>query len=75
MARSPRCPDCSKPIRLDGTPQVGRRVTCPSCMAFLEVINLNPIELDWAADIAWPRPSDEMPDGASGDIEASSSTP
>ena len=28
--------------------KVGRSVTCPCCEAELEVIDLDPVELDWA---------------------------
>ena len=44
------CPDCDESIRVPGKPQLGQRFVCQSCSAELEVINLEPIELDWAFD-------------------------
>ncbi|MCL7454942.1 MAG: hypothetical protein M8467_18045 [Anaerolineae bacterium] len=42
------CPDCEEPIQLGERPKVGQRVTCRSCGAELEVIEVSPLELDWA---------------------------
>lgn len=44
------CPDCDEEIRLGPTPKIGQRVTCPDCGAELEVIEVDPLELDWAYD-------------------------
>ena len=44
------CPDCDRLIHLPSKPSVGDPVTCPHCRAKLEVIDLNPIELDWMYD-------------------------
>lgn len=44
------CVHCKKTIPLGPRPEIGRRVTCPACQAVLEVISVNPIELDWAYD-------------------------
>jgi lysine biosynthesis protein LysW len=44
------CPDCDEVIRLKGKPRLEQRVTCRSCGAELEVINLTPLELDWVYD-------------------------
>ncbi len=44
------CPDCDSDIKLGGDPRKGQKVTCPSCGAYLEVVGLSPIELDWALD-------------------------
>jgi lysine biosynthesis protein LysW len=41
------CPDCGNKINLGSQPQEGQRLTCPNCEADLEVIGLNPLELDW----------------------------
>ncbi len=40
------CPECDREINFP-SPQIGQRVICPHCNADLEVIGLNPIELDW----------------------------
>lgn len=41
------CPSCDARIRISGDPDIGMRVTCPECGDLLEVVELNPIELDW----------------------------
>jgi len=48
------CPDCEEPVRV-ATPKLGQRVTCQSCGAELEVVEVSPLELDWAYD----EPSDD----------------
>jgi lysine biosynthesis protein LysW len=45
-----RCPDCGEKIRLQGRIYVGKEVICPDCDAVLEVIDTEPVELDWAFD-------------------------
>ncbi len=42
------CPECDAEVGLGKTVKLGQRITCHSCGAFLEVIDTNPIELDWA---------------------------
>lgn len=44
------CPDCDEEITLDRKPKIGQRVTCPNCEIALEVIETEPLELDWAYD-------------------------
>jgi lysine biosynthesis protein LysW len=44
------CPDCGEKIRLQGRIYVGKEVICPDCDAVLEVIDTEPVELDWAFD-------------------------
>jgi len=44
------CVHCKERISLGARPEVGQRVTCSACQACLELISLNPIELDWAYD-------------------------
>jgi lysine biosynthesis protein LysW len=41
------CIDCEKPIRLESQPKQGEIIVCPSCGTELEVINVEPTELDW----------------------------
>lgn len=43
------CPDCGQKIRLWAPLKVGEEVICPHCEADLEVVNLDPVELDWAS--------------------------
>jgi alpha-aminoadipate carrier protein LysW len=45
------CPDCVGRIYLGRKPWIGQPVTCESCGADLEVVDLNPLELDWAGDL------------------------
>jgi alpha-aminoadipate carrier protein LysW len=44
------CPDCDERIVLNPNPRVGKRITCPHCEADLEVIGVDPLELDWVYD-------------------------
>lgn len=41
------CIDCQQPIHLESQPVEGEIIHCPSCGTELEVINLEPTELDW----------------------------
>ena len=42
------CPDCGEKIMLKGIIQIGQKVFCRNCEADLEVVDLYPVELDWA---------------------------
>lgn len=44
------CPGCEEDVRLAGRLKLGQHVSCPSCGALLEVVSVNPVELDWAFD-------------------------
>ena len=46
----PECPSCDHKITITGQPRVGQRLTCPSCRAELEVIWLDPVEVDFPFD-------------------------
>jgi hypothetical protein len=52
------CPDCEEPVHLGQTPKVGQRIVCANCEADLEVIEVSPLELDWAYD----EPSEDWSD-------------
>lgn len=41
------CPNCGFVIRFKTIPEMGDLVTCPKCNTELEVVWLDPIELDW----------------------------
>ena len=43
-----RCPECDRPIALGKNPKQGQFIECPECSEMLEVISLNPLELDYA---------------------------
>lgn len=44
------CPDCDSAVKLGPQARLGQKATCSSCGAFLEVVGLSPVELDWAYD-------------------------
>ena len=44
---STTCPDCGKTIRLRAPVRMSQEVACPHCDAELEVIETDPVELDW----------------------------
>lgn len=44
------CPACAEEIGLGPAIGLGSRATCPGCGAYLEIIALEPIVLDWAFD-------------------------
>jgi lysine biosynthesis protein LysW len=47
MAKTTFCLDCEHQIELGHDPQIGQRIKCPYCEVELEIINLDPPELDW----------------------------
>jgi alpha-aminoadipate carrier protein LysW len=54
------CPDCDEKITLNSKPiVVGEKLTCPHCDADLEVISVEPLELDWAYDWEWEDEDEE----------------
>jgi lysine biosynthesis protein LysW len=44
------CPECNSTISFKRTPWLGEKVTCRHCDTDLEVVDLDPIELDWTFD-------------------------
>ena len=42
------CPSCGEWVKLPDHPKIGQKITCLECEADLEVIEVNPVELDWA---------------------------
>ncbi|MCX6048449.1 MAG: hypothetical protein NT075_25375 [Chloroflexi bacterium] len=44
------CIECDEEVEIMGRITLGKKVTCQSCGAELEVANVNPIELDWAEE-------------------------
>lgn len=45
------CPSCGTHINLTLSPKMGQQVVCSSCKAELEVVWLEPVQLDWPYDI------------------------
>jgi lysine biosynthesis protein LysW len=41
------CISCDEPIRMPQAPKMGMLVTCADCGAELEIVWLDPLELDW----------------------------
>lgn len=48
MALIAVCPSCDEDVQLKGAPKIGQQVVCPHCEVTLEVIDTDPLELDWA---------------------------
>ena len=44
------CPECETEIELPSDTELWELVECPNCGAHLEVIDLEPLELDYALD-------------------------
>jgi len=44
------CPECSEEVYVDAECEQGDRVTCDECGSSLEVVGLDPIELDLMED-------------------------
>jgi len=44
------CLNCDNLLNLEAPLRVSQRISCPSCQVLLEIINLNPLELDWIYD-------------------------
>jgi lysine biosynthesis protein LysW len=57
------CPECDEDIRL-GKARLGQIVTCQHCGVRLEVVEAEPLEVDWAED-----EEDDLDDGDDLDIE------
>jgi len=41
------CPDCEEQIPVPSPPQIGQKISCPNCWAYLEVVSLKPLKLSW----------------------------
>ncbi len=51
------CPECSEDVYVDAESEQGDVVTCEECGSKLEVVGLDPLEVDLQED------SDDMDDG------------
>ncbi|MBN1287655.1 MAG: hypothetical protein JXB47_19795 [Anaerolineae bacterium] len=45
-----RCPECDAWVNVKDSVELGDIVTCPECETRLEIVGLNPLELDYADD-------------------------
>ena len=55
-----KCISCDNEIRLRRPPKIGMLVTCPECGAELELIWLDPLELDWPFIDEWDEEEEEL---------------
>jgi len=53
------CPECNSKISVK-TPKIGQIFICRACDTRLEVIDINPLELDWAFEDDLDDTFDEM---------------
>jgi lysine biosynthesis protein LysW len=56
------CPDCGSKITLNPHPVLGKKLTCPECDTELEVISVDPLDLDWAYDYSWDEDEEDYDD-------------
>jgi lysine biosynthesis protein LysW len=47
------CADCGGKILLGNSGDLGLKLVCLHCDADLEVISIDPLEVDWACDSDW----------------------
>jgi alpha-aminoadipate carrier protein LysW len=48
--QSAECPQCGVEVSVGSQPKLGKLVVCKECGADLEVVWLDPLELDWPID-------------------------
>ena len=53
------CLDCVGKITLGSQARVGLKLICPHCDAELEVISIDPPEIDWVYDWNWAEEEEE----------------
>lgn len=56
------CPDCAAEIVFSDRPKLADTVTCPECSTLLEVVSVNPLELEWAFEEDLDDGDDELDD-------------
>lgn len=44
------CPQCGNDVAVGTQPKIGKLVVCKECGAELEIVWLDPLELDWPLD-------------------------
>ena len=50
MVEKVECPSCGFKIFVGFNPRLGQHFKCQSCSSELEVVSLDPVELDWPYD-------------------------
>lgn len=53
------CPDCDGKITVNPHVKLGLKLVCPNCDADLEVISVDPLEIDWFYDWTWEEDEEE----------------
>jgi len=48
--QSTECPQCGSDVPVGSQPKLGKLVECKECGAELEIVWLDPLELDWPLD-------------------------
>jgi uncharacterized paraquat-inducible protein A len=44
------CLDCGVKFTLKGRIEIGQEITCPECGTWMEVVSLEPVQVDWIYD-------------------------
>jgi lysine biosynthesis protein LysW len=50
MVEKAECPSCGYKVIVGSHPRLGQLLKCQSCSSELEVVSLDPVELDWPYD-------------------------
>ena len=53
------CPDCGERITFNPHAKLGMKITCLECDSELEVISVDPLEVDWVYDYSWDEDEDD----------------
>lgn len=56
------CPDCEGQLVFKPKAVAGQKVICPHCGSHLEVISVDPLEIDWEYDWTWEGDEEEGDD-------------
>jgi len=48
---NPTCPACEADVRIPGDAMQNELIACPDCGSELEILSLDPIELDFAPEV------------------------
>lgn len=48
---TPNCPACDAPVSIPDDAMQNELIVCPDCASELEILNLDPIELDFAPEV------------------------
>jgi alpha-aminoadipate carrier protein LysW len=51
ISNSGTCPECDADVRVPADAMLNELISCPECGAELEILSLNPLELDLAPEV------------------------